>query len=533
MTIAEEPLETTTLSTQPEPVRPPDLGVGGLLRWGWRQLTSMRTALLLLFLLALVAIPGSLLPQRGTAPADVERWIDSHPGIGPLLDRLSAFDVYASAWFAAVYLLLFVSLVGCVVPRLRLHGRALRSRPPAAPRNLSRLPAHRSYRTTAAADGVLAAAEAALRAARFRTDRAAGSDSVAAEKGYARETGNLLFHLALVGLLVGVALGGLHGTRGDVLVIEGGGFANTLTRYDSFTAGRLAEAERLPPFSFTLTDFEATYERGGQQDGAPRSFRADLLVRAEPGAPERAVTVAVNDPLVVGGTKVFLVGHGYAAVVTVRDGDGRVVRSDAVPFLPRDGRFTSVGVIKVPDARPTQLGFQGILLPTAAVDPELGPVSTFPAADSPGLFLSLWTGDLGLDTGKSQSVYQLDTSRMTQGGLRALAVGDTWVLPDGAGSVTFDGVAEWASFSVAQDPGKGLALGSVVVALLGLMLSLFVPRRRVWVRATPQPGGTTLVEVAGLARTETGGLDDEVERLLERLRTAAPEARPEHPEDTA
>ncbi|MCU0266959.1 MAG: cytochrome c biogenesis protein ResB, partial [Actinomycetia bacterium] len=126
-----------------------------------------------------------------------------------------------------------------------------------------------------------------------------------------------------------------------------------------------------------------------------------------------------------------------------------------------------------------------------------------------------------------------DTSRMTQGGLRALAVGDTWVLPDGAGSVTFDGVAEWASFSVAQDPGKGLALGSVVVALLGLMLSLFVPRRRVWVRATPQPGGTTLVEVAGLARTETGGLDDEVERLLERLRTAAPEARPEHPEDTA
>lgn len=531
MTVAEEPLETTTLSTQPEPVRPPDLGVAGLLRWAWRQLTSMRTALLLLFLLALVAIPGSLLPQRGTAPADVEQWIDTHPGIGPLLDRLSAFDVYASPWFAAVYLLLFVSLAGCVVPRLRLHWRALRSRAPAAPRNLARLPAHRAYRTAAPPDAVLAAAQAGLRDARFRT--VAAADSVAAEKGYARETGNLVFHLALVGLLVGVALGSLYGTRGDVLVVEGGGFANTLTRYDSFTAGRFADAERLPPFSFTLRDFEATYERGGQQDGAPRSFRADLVVREQPGGPERQVSVEVNEPLRVGGTKVFLVGHGYAARVTVRDGSGRVVLSDAVPFLPRDGRFTSVGVVKVPDARPTPLGFQGIFLPTATVDPVRGPVSTFPAADAPGLFLSLWTGDLGLDTGKAQSVYQLDTSRMTQAGLRALAVGDTWALPDGAGSVTFDGVAEWASFQVASDPGKGLALGSVVVALLGLMLSLFVPRRRVWVRATPEDGGTTLVEVAGLARTETGGLDDEVERLLDRIRTVAPAARPDHPEDPA
>lgn len=528
MTVREEPLESTTLSTRPEPVRQPELGVLGLLRWAWRQLTSMRTALLLLFLLAIVAVPGSLLPQRGTASADVTAWIDSHPGVGPLLDRLSLFDVYASPWFAAVYLLLFVSLVGCVLPRSRQHWRALRSRPPAAPRNLSRLPAHRSYVTAADPSTVIDAAGRALRGARFRTVGDGGS--VAAEKGYARETGNLVFHLALLGLLVGVAMGSLFGSRGDVLVVEGRGFANTLTRYDSFTAGRLADPERIPGFSFTMDDFRATYERGGQQDGAPRSFEADLTVRDSPGAPERRALVQVNEPLVVSGTKAFLVGHGYAVKVTVRDGRGRVVASDAVPFLPRDGRFTSVGVIKVPDARPTQLGFQGIFLPTASVDPELGPVSTFPAADNPGLFLSLWTGDLGLDTGKAQSVYRLDTSRMERVDLRALAPGETWELPDGLGSITFDGVAEWASFKVARDPGKEIALASVVLAILGLMLSLFVPRRRVWVRATPQAGGATLVEVAGLARTETGGLDDEVDRLVTTVRAAAPDVPPEHPE---
>ncbi len=520
MTVRDEGLETTTLQAPAEPTRPVGLGLVGWLRWTWRQLTSMRTALLLLFLLAVVAVPGSLLPQRSTAPADVRAWIDAHPRAGPLLDRLSAFEVYTSPWFSAVYLLLFVSLVGCVVPRSVQHARALRARPPAAPRVLARLPVHRSYRTAAPPAAVLDAALSAVRAARFRAEP--GSGSVAAEKGYLRETGNLVFHLALVGLLVGVGLGALYGTRGDVLVVEGDGFANTVTRYDTFSAGPLADPARIPPFSFTMTDFRAAYQRGGQQDGAPRSFEADLLVRESPEAAARPVRIAVNHPLEVAGTGTYLVGHGYAVRVTVRDGGGRVVLSGAVPFLPRDGRFTSDGVIKVPDARPAQLGFQGILLPTASVDPVLGPVSTFPAPDAPGLFLSVWKGDLGLDTGKAQSVYRLDTSRMERVDLRALAPGDTWSLPQGLGSITFDGVAEWAGFKVRRDPGQGLALGSVVAAIAALMLSLFVPRRRVWVRATPDGPGRTLVEVGGLARTETGGLDAEADALLARIQAAAP-----------
>jgi len=143
MTVDPSTLETTTLSTQPEPPRLPSLTVGGWLRWAWRQLTSMRTALLLLFLLALAAVPGSVFPQRGSSTGDVGQYLAQHPGIGPLLDRLGMFDVFGSPWFSAIYLLLFVSLVGCVVPRSVQHARALRARPPAAPRNLDRLPEHR------------------------------------------------------------------------------------------------------------------------------------------------------------------------------------------------------------------------------------------------------------------------------------------------------------------------------------------------------------------------------------------------------
>lgn len=501
--------------------RMPPLGPIGWARWAWRQLTSMRSALMLLFLLALGAVPGSVFPQRGANPADVQAYIAQHPVAGRWLDQLSMFDVFGSAWFAAIYLLLLISVVGCVVPRSITHAKAIRARPPAAPRNLARLPEHRAYQTWARSELVLDAAAEALRQRRWRVDTRDGA--VCAERGHTRETGNLVFHAALILLLLGIALGALVGTRGQVLVLEGRGFTNTVTGYDSFSTARAANRSSLPPFSFTMTKFRATYEPSGPQKGAPRSFEADLMVRDDPGAGAHPVKVQVNEPLVVDGTKVFLIGHGYAPHITVRDGQGRVVLSSAVVFLPRDSSFLSTGVIKVPEARPSQLGFRGLFLPTAAIDPIRGGVSTFPAPDSPALLLTAFRGNLGLDTGAPQSVYTLDTSQMTQVADKGLRVGDTWTLPDNLGSVTFDRVEEFATFNVANDPGKDLVFVASMLALTGLMISLFVRRRRVWVRATPQEGGRTLVEIGGLARTEAGGLGGVVDDLLARLRSRAPD----------
>ena len=129
------------------PGRSARLGLAGWLRWAWRQLTSMRTALILLFLLALASVPGSVLPQEGIDPAAVTQYYTAHPGLAPILNKLSLFSVFAAPWFAAIYLLLFASLAGCVLPRtFRLVGSA-RQQPPRAPRNLARLPLSASYAT--------------------------------------------------------------------------------------------------------------------------------------------------------------------------------------------------------------------------------------------------------------------------------------------------------------------------------------------------------------------------------------------------
>ena len=142
--------------------RPGELTPWELLRWAWRQLTSMRTALVLLLLLALGAIPGSVIPQRGVDALKTQNWKAAHPHLTPIYDRLGLFGVYHSPWFAAIYLLLMVSLVGCIVPRLFVYWRGYRADPPTAPRNLTRLPDHAAYTTEEEPDVVLRRAARSL-----------------------------------------------------------------------------------------------------------------------------------------------------------------------------------------------------------------------------------------------------------------------------------------------------------------------------------------------------------------------------------
>lgn len=486
----------------------------------------MRTALVLLFLLALGAIPGSIVPQRDVDSLAATRWHDQHPTLAPIYDRLGLFSVFDSVWFSAIYLMLMVSLVGCVLPRLRIYWRGMRARPPRAPRNLSRLPESRAFEVDADPSAALDHARSVLARKRYRVDVHPSGDeggAAAGERGYLREAGNLLFHFSLLVVLVGFALGNLYGYKGGVIVVSGQSFSNSLSQYDDFVPGSLFGAEDLPPFSFTVDDFNVDFLRTGEQAGMPTDFSADLTYRDEPGDPDTGHQLAVNHPLSLDGASVFLVGHGYAPRVTVRDGDGNVAYQGPVVFLPQDSTFESFGVVKVPDAMPDQLGFEGLFLPTYGFSPERGPFSQFPDALDPVLSILPYHGDLGLDTGKPQSVYELDKDRLkvfkknTGADFRLdLALGQTRTLPDGAGSIRFDGVDRWVKLQVSDTPGKRIALVGVLLAIAGLLGSLFIRPRRTWVRVSRREG-RTLVELAGLDRSSGGDLKEEIDELEQLL----------------
>ncbi|MFE1548669.1 cytochrome c biogenesis protein ResB [Streptomyces sp. NPDC058718] len=519
------------------PIGGPVLGVVGWIRWFWRQLTSMRVALILLFMLSLGAVPGSLIPQTSADELKVQAFKQAHETLTPLYEKLQFFDVYSSVWFSAIYILLFVSLIGCIVPRSWQFVGQLRSRPPGAPRRLDRLPAYTTWRTEAEPEQVREAALTVLKGRRFRAHTA--GDAIAAEKGYLREAGNLLFHVALIVILVAFAWGQLFKAEGGKLIVEGDGFSNTLTQYDDFKSGSQFGTEELEPFTFTLDSFDGTYEKSGPQRGTPRTFEAKVRY-SEAGGAEKNAVIKVNEPLKVGGSKVYLIAHGYAPVVTVRDGRGKTVFHGAVPLLPIDNNITSTGAIKVmdgyrnKDGKKEQLGFQAFFVPTFAGAGAGTMFSQFPALDFPVMALTGYHGSLGVDSGLPQNVYQLDKSKLIQftdksGNKLAdrLLPGEPMTLPDGAGSITFEkDIKEWASFQISQQPGNGLALAGAIAAIAGLTGSLFIQRRRVWVRAVRGEDGVTVVEMAGLGRSESAKLPEELGDLAVTLTADAPPAAP-------
>lgn len=534
---------TTTKGSGPRPLpRQSLLGrVWAFVRNTWRGLTSMRTALVLLFLLALAAIPGALLPQRNLNEQKVAQYIADRPTLGPWMDRFELFDVFSSFWFTAVYVLLFISLVGCILPRVLDHYRALRTPPVRVPRNLSRLPHHYSETVDGTPDEVIEQARNQLRGWRteVREGKRDGAIELSAEKGYTRELGNLVFHLALVGLLVAIAAGKLFGYEGNVIVIanNGPGFCTTSPAvFDSFRAGNVNDGTGMTPMCVRVKDFKADYLTNGQAE----MFTSNITYQAGDDLQSntwRDAQISVNHPLRVAGDRLYLQGHGYAPKFTVTFPDGQT-RTESIQWRPDDATtFLSSGVLRIDppggmyatdeERRKNQIAIEGLFAPTALLHGSLL-TSAFPAMNDPAVAVDIYRGDTGLDTGRPQSIFALDRElvrqeRLTKEARVNLRPGESTTLPNGT-KVTFDGAEEFANLQVSHDPAQQWVLVSALAMMAGLLVSLLVKRRRIWVRVYPaaDEAGTvaqrrSVVEMGGLARTDQAGWGGEFDRLRTRL----------------
>lgn len=511
----------------------------------WHWLTSMRTALALLFLLALGAIPGALLPQRSLNADNVADYLANNGKVAEIYDKLQFFDVFSSTWFNAIALLLFISLIGCILPRSVEHYRAMKQPPVRAPKNLKRLALHGEgsvEKPLAEVEAEIAQALRGWNVAKYSAaeDRA-GVRSVAAEKGYAREFFNLMFHLGLVGMLAAMAIGRFVYYEGQVIVIASereevnSQFCTTATaNFDSFRAGVLFDGTGLNQYCIEAHNFKADYLPNGQAE----SFRSDISyaqgeqIFADPKTWTHT-TLKVNHPLRIGGDRVYLQGHGFAPTFTVTWPNGET-RRQTVQFRPDDLTFfLSSGVMRFdppagmyPDLferRQQQLTIQGLFAPTAewsGANNELL-TSAYPALRNPAVAIDIYRGDHGLDGGSSQSIFALDPSLIHSGQLQKiervnLSEGESVTLDDGT-KVTFEGAEEFANYQVSYDPTQLWVLIFTVGALLSLVGSLVVKRRRIWVRYREVTPTVTFVETAGLARTDRAGWGEEYQRIHRRI----------------
>jgi cytochrome c biogenesis protein len=417
------------------------------------------------------------------------------------MDDFQLFDVYTSVWFSSIYILLFVSLVGCVVPRTKVHYEALKAQPVQTPQNLKRMPVHQETKDQ---PGYLEAAFKVLKSKRYKV--ALRSDSVSAEKGYIRETGNLVFHFSLIGVLIAVGVGGGLSFSGQRVLVVGDSFVNNLASYDSFSPGTFFNESQLEPFSVKLEDFQVLYDLQNPNNlGQPIDFIATVTSEG------KRSEVRVNYPLEAPGASIYLTGNGFAPVITVFDGEGNIAFSGPSVFLPQDSNMTSLGVIKVPDALPKQVGIIAFFYPTAEQLESGAYTSIYPDPIDPLLTMNVYTGDLGLDQGIPKNVFALDTTDLEVVASRdgpndpiQLRIGESVDLPNQLGTVRFDGLLRFASLDVAYNPGGIWVLFFAMLSLFSMGISLMTPRRRIWVRRNED--GT--IELAALARSDDPRLEE-------------------------
>jgi cytochrome c biogenesis protein len=507
------------LAVDPPPPPPPPNGGGGgrpglgdTLRQAWREYRSMRTALVLLVVLAAASILGSLFPQEGLSPQRVDQYFLGHPALAPVLERLGLFDVFGSAWYMAIYLALLGALVACLVPRSRALYRVLRSRPPRGG-DLARYRTRAGFDTMASPDQAMEAAHRVLRRGRYRL--ADHDRELAGEKGYLREAASMLFHVALLVLLVGLAFGKAYGYRGQAAIVEGETWANARVGYDSFSPGRFFGPERLAPFQLRLDDFTNSF----YANNTPREFASHLTALDLDGRKLQAQRVAPNRPMTVDGVRVFQSDYGYVPVVSVRDAKGRELLAPQEVLTLRDpASEVSNGAVKVTRSSP-QVGLQVVLFTGLRTAPDCPAGLDFcndPRLSRPVLVVLAYQGDLQAD--QAQSVFTLDHTRLRPLGDRPLLLtpGRSGRLANGM-VVSFSGLKQYSVFTLARDPGVPVVAVGAALLLCGLVPSLYVTRRRVWVRATPAGPGATRVELAGLALQGKAAFEGELARLARQI----------------
>jgi cytochrome c biogenesis protein len=324
-------------------------------------------------------------------------------------------------------------------------------------------------------------------------------------------------------------------------VVEGPdqGFCNTVSQYDSWSPGRFAADGRISPAPFCInemTKFTADYNSSGE----PTQFAADIIYQRTINSPAQTARIKVNHPLRIEGDRVYLISHGFAPQITVQV-PGEKARQDTAVFIPNDpttllseGAFKLAGVEGAHD----DIAIEGIFAPTPRtldgkpVGPNSFITSVSPAVNNPVLGVIVYKGDIGLNT---QSVYSLDQTQKDSGALKQigtanLQIGQTTTLANGT-KITFNGWVPWAGLQVSHDPTQTYLLVAAALMVAGLLGSLAIRRRRVWLRLAPAVPGDdespTVVVVGGLARSDSGNFTEEFATLLNRLRPDDAAAVPE------
>jgi cytochrome c biogenesis protein len=390
-------------------------------------------------------------------------------GIVEALERLQLFQVFTSTWFTVGLIVLVLSIVICTLdrtPRLWRQSKEIRVAQPEAFYD-PELP-DRASLTGVDSAGI----RAALRRQRFavRETEVDGVRYVYGDRHRWTKLATLISHMGLILFLIAGVVTARFGDEQGLIVGEG----DTLTVQPIGTPGLLL----VKNYRFEAPGFVET--------GMASDFTTDLGVFQD-GKEIARKTIRVNDPLAAGGYTFHENGFGAAPVLLLSDAAGKPLWDGPVPLTDiADG--LPYGTLSVPGR---DIGLSLLLKRLA---------------DGTGILLVVPYQVSGVATDGQPQIEYLDNAAV------ALAAGEARVPLGLDFSIGVRHFSDYVLLIAKKDPGQGFVWTASVLLVIGLAITFYLPRRRIWARLDPSG------EVRLVARSDRYvDLDREFGRLLENL----------------
>ena len=447
------------------------------LSWGF--FASVRLAIVLLIILAIVSILGTLIPQQQGAAEFASRL---SPGTLRVFTALDLFDTYHSVWFRILLGLIALNLIVCSLDRWPATWKRFTARPePDRAKPFDGLPPERSCPTEEtpkqAADRIGRLLQSRYR--RIREKDEEGNRFFYAEKGGFSHFGVYFVHLSVLLILVGGLVGSFFGFEAYVNIVEGEQTDTVILR------------KGMRPLKL---DFDVRCDRftvDFYENGAPKEYRSDLSFLAN-GKVIKKIGVLVNHPAQFMGVTFYQSSYGTTAgkMVELRlsgPGDSMTdmtVESGKAVDLPG-----GEGVFRVVDARADIMNMGPAVM-----------VSVKRANENE-------TVDFWVFKNKEEPLSRLPGPMRQSPKFNPAAFKPYTFFLDGMETRYYTGL------QVNKDPGVPIVWLGCFLMVAGLFFTFFTSHRRIWVRVLGAETGSR-IDVAGMANKNPVGLERELEHLV-------------------
>lgn len=263
----------------------------------WQTAASIKTGVVLLILVVILAAAGTVILQRPmTEPDDMQRAYSAQAL--HLLDAAGLTDVFHAWWFLGLMVLVSLSIIAASIDRFpnawRFYSRPYKYAEAGFRRALH---PQKSIAITDEETG-LVAAERALHAMGLKPERVVREDhfGIFAERHRISEMAVYIVHASLLLIFFGWIIDGVYGWRGELNLNEGQ-TSNVVELRDGGT--------RALPFAIRCD----TAGQENYKDGTPKKWWSKLAVVAD-GKDVKTKEIVVNDPLIYNGVRFYQSSFG-------------------------------------------------------------------------------------------------------------------------------------------------------------------------------------------------------------------------------